>query len=128
MEWYLKIDVKDITVFNQIEEKRNIKLSAVFRKFIMDFNGATPSKNRIMIGQTERVFGGVLSFNVEDMENVYSVLNIFNDKNIIPFARDSFGNYFCYNCKDNLIYFWNHELRELETSGIKFEEFEEKLY
>lgn len=62
----------------------------------------------------DMVFGGLLSFNKEDIESVYVYLHRFKKGNTLtafPFGRDPFGNIYC--LKDGKIYFEDHESDEL---------------
>lgn len=90
-----KINLKDKNVFNDIEEEYDIRIPNGFKRFIIDNNAATPEKHRIMIGNQERVFGSVLSFNKDDDDNVFRYLKRFIPKNLLPFGLDPFGNVFC---------------------------------
>ena len=115
MNWKYKIDVANPNVFSDIEKKYGIVISEELRVFILTTNAATPSKYNFMLGATERVLGAILSFNEGEMDTdtVYAALSVMEDKSLVPFAIDPFGNYLCSSNKDNKVVFWDHE-----TSGI----------
>lgn len=128
--WKYKIDVTDRHIFEELEKERNIVLPDDLKVFIMESNAATPSKYRFMVGTIERVLGAVLSFNKgeEDADTVFTALSVIEDKNILPFAIDPFGNYICYLLKENEVAFWDHETGKVSLTGSDLKEFLEKLY
>lgn len=83
-----------------------------------------------MVGNNEKVFGAVLSFNhgEKDTDSVFSALKTVDDKNLIPFGVDPFGNYICYSLKDYAIIFWDHETGKSFVAGFSLTEYIESLY
>lgn len=128
--WKYKIDVEDANVFEKIGEKRGIIFPEDLKKFILECNAATPSKYCFMVGNNERVFGAVLSFNLNETEaeSVFDVLPIIADKNLIPFGVDPFGNYICYAVREKEIVFWDHETDKVISTGKILKDFIKELY
>lgn len=128
--WKYKIDVEDANVFEKIGENRGIIFPEDLKKFILECNAATPSKYCFMVGNNERVFGAVLSFNLNETEaeSVFDVLPIIVDKNLIPFGVDPFGNYICYAVREKEIVFWNHETDKVISTGKILKDFIKELY
>jgi len=128
--WKYKIDLTDTSVFEEIEKNRGISFPDELKKFISKTNAATPSKFNFMVGGNERVLGAVLSFNhnERDTDSVFSALSVIEDKNLIPFGIDPFGNYLCYSLKDNTIVFWDHETGKPASTGFSLTDFVESLY
>lgn len=128
--WKYKIDVEDANVFEKIGEKRGIIFPEDLKKFILECNAATPSKYCFMVGNNERVFGAVLSFNLNETEaeSVFDVLPIIVDKNLIPFGVDPFGNYICYAVREKEIVFWDHETDKVISTGKILKDFIKELY
>ncbi len=128
--WKYKIDIKDMTVFDEIEEMRNIVFPEDLKKFVIKTNAATPSDYKFMLGNSERVFGAVLSFNRDDrdVDLVFTALNVISDNNLLPFAIDSFGNYMCYSIQNKTIVFWNHENGSIEYVAASLDKFIGLLY
>ena len=128
--WKYKIDISDIGVFGTIAHERNISFPKELKEFILETNAATPSKYNFMVGNNERVFGAVLSFNPEekDVDSVFTALSIIKDKDLIPFGIDPFGNYICYSLKENIIVFWDHETGQVFSTGFSLAGFIESLY
>lgn len=128
--WKYKIDVEDANVFEKIGENRGIIFPEDLKKFILECNAATPSKYCFMVGNNERVFGAVLSFNLNETEaeSVFDVLPIIVDKNLIPFGVDPFGNYICYAVREKEIVFWDHETDKVISTGKILKDFIKELY
>lgn len=130
MNWKYKIDVANPNVFSDIEKKYGIVISEELRVFILTTNAATPSKYNFMLGATERVLGAILSFNEgeTDTDTVYAALSVIEDKSLVPFAIDPFGNYLCYSNKDNKVVFWDHETSRISSTQKGLSEFIDSLY
>ena len=130
MNWKYKIDVANPNVFSDIEKKYGIVISEELRVFILTTNAATPSKYNFMLGATERVLGAILSFNEgeTDTDTVYTALSTMEDKSLVPFAIDPFGNYICYSNKDNKVVFWDHETSGVSSTEKGLDEFLDSLY
>ena len=128
--WKYKIDVVDENIFSGLEKEYNIKFPDELKKFIIENNAATPSKYNFMLGTTEKVLGAVLSFNrgETDTDTVFGAFDVIEDKTLIPFAIDPFGNYICYSLRDDKIVFWNHETNGINTTGKSLQEFLDSLY
>lgn len=130
MNWKYKIDVVNPNVFSNIEKKYGIVISEELRALILTANAATPSKYNFMLGTTEKVVGAILSFNEgeTDTDTVYTAFSAIEDKALVPFAIDPFGNYICYSNKDNKVVFWNHETSEVSSTEKGLSEFLDSLY
>lgn len=128
--WKYMIEVSNTSVFEEIEKERRIPFPKELKEFILKTNAATPSKYNFMVGNDERVFGSVLSFNRNDSDtdSVFVALAAINDKNLIPFGIDPFGNYICYSINDNTIVFWNHETGNVVSTGDSLSDFISSLY
>ena len=128
--WKYKIDVSDRAVFSRIEEERNIVFPDQLKQFIVANNACTPTNYKFMLGNNEKVFGSVLSFNVgeKDMDSVFTAFSIIEDHNLLPFGIDPFGNYICYSIKNGQILFWDHETGETKEIKNSFKEFIDSLY
>ena len=114
IEWKYKVDLKDEKVFAELE-KSGLSIPGNLKSFVKKNNGATPSKYKFKVGDKERVFGSVLSFNKGDSDNVFTAVKSIGDKSVTPFAVDSFGNYIC--LKGGKVVFWDHETGSAESTG-----------
>lgn len=130
MTWKYKIDMKNLQAFADVEKFRGILIPEELKNFVAEHNAATPSRHHFMVRATERVFGAVLSFekNETEADTVYPALEAVEDKNLLPFAIDPFGNYICYQLNEKQIVYWDHENDAVTTTGKSLKEFIESLY
>lgn len=128
MNWKYKEPLKDKNVFKEIEDKYDIKIPDTLKRLVIDANGATPEKYRVVVNNTERVFATVLSYNRGDSDNVYTSLDRFVKKGLLPFGEDPFGNIFCIELKSNKVVFWNHELDKTVPTHSSLSTFINSLY
>jgi len=128
--WKYKIDLLDESVFDEIGNERSITIPTELKKLIKVGNAATPSNCKFMVGVNERVLGAILSFNKgePDTDTVFTALKTVNDRNLLPFAIDPFGNYICYDVNKSIVVFWNHETNEISSTGKDLGQFLESLY
>ena len=128
--WKYKIDLADENVFSTIEKDRNIQIPQDLKELIKEGNAATPDKYKYIIGSTEKVVGAILSFNKDEKEadSVYTALSVIEDKNLMPFAIDPFGNYICLEINSNNVVYWDHESGDVFSTEKNIEEFIKSLY
>mgnify|MGYP002765457652 FL=1 len=128
--WKYKIDLADESVFAEIENKRGIIIPDELKKLIIEENAATPDKYNFIVGSTERIFGAVLSFNKneEGTDTVFTALEVIEDKNLFPFAIDSFGNYICLDLTTEEVVFWDHETGEVSSTEKNLKDLLQSLY
>ena len=128
--WKYKIDLVDEKVFSEIGAERGITIPDELKRLVTEGNAATPDKYKYIIGSTEKVVGAILSFNRDEKEadSVYTALDVIDDRNLMPFAIDSFGNYICLELNSNNVVFWDHETGDIFTTGKGIDAFMESLY
>lgn len=129
MKWKYKTSLEDENVFDEIENEYQRKISSNLRKLIKEANDATPEKYKVKIGKDEKILGGILSFNKndKDTDTVFTALEAVNDKKLMPFAIDPFGNYFCVKRFD-VVVFWNHETGKITSAKKDLQSFISSLY
>ncbi|MDY2997908.1 MAG: SMI1/KNR4 family protein [Faecalimonas sp.] len=128
--WRFKIELKDQTIFETIQQDMSKKFPDELKDFIIDHNAASPDQNSILINGIERIVNSVLSFNKKEEEatTYFSVSQVIGDKTIIPFASDPFGNYFCYLLKSEKIGYYDHEEQKICETSLSLKEFIDDLY
>lgn len=113
----------------------DFKFPEDFKKDMKKINGDTPS-NYVFHTEngTERIFGGLFSFNKEDKETGYIVTYnnsevIRSRGNFVAIAIDPFGNFIGYDRNNNDIMFLNHEIEidNLEKVANSWTELKNKL-
>jgi hypothetical protein len=125
-EWkYIKRNVTHDDI-GRLEEIARVKIPQLVAEFIVEHNNGRPIKNTLLMPSgDERIFEKLLSFNQQDIENVFSTLNNhrddFPDAGLVPVAMDPFGNYFCLNAINNFrVDFWLHESGATEVAANDF--------
>ena len=111
----------------ELEELLNVKLPSDFVDCVKENNAGFPNLKTFETNQgIERVFSNLLSLDSDDDENIFYSYQFICDEtdrnDILPFARDSFGNYICFEFNDNLpkVVFWNHESKTLDKVAESF--------
>ncbi|WP_027340214.1 SMI1/KNR4 family protein [Halonatronum saccharophilum] len=121
---FAKEDVKEDRV-NQIEEKLNIKFPKDYIECIMNNNGARPRPNAFDIKErSEITIKSLLRVDEEEgnLLDTYEWIKGRLPENIYPFASDNFGNYICFDYRENKVpnvVFWDHEEPDSNNS-IKY--------
>ena len=128
MKWKYKINLKNKNVFDDIEDKYDIEIPESFKRFIVENNAATPEKYNVMVNNKERVFSGVLSFNENDSDNVFSSLGNFIKMGLLPFGTDPFGNRFCIELPSDKVVFWDHETDKTVSAHTTISSFTNSFY
>ncbi|MBP5288035.1 MAG: SMI1/KNR4 family protein [Elusimicrobiales bacterium] len=121
--------VKKTTIqnINKVEELYCVQLTDRFKNFILDFNNGRPEFDTFDTDiEQGREFKKILSYNPEDIENIYDYVSIFKGTALFPFGTDPSGNFLC--LKDNRIVLLNHETEEIEYVADSMEEFINRLY
>ncbi|MFC4620414.1 SMI1/KNR4 family protein [Camelliibacillus cellulosilyticus] len=101
----------------RVETQFNVKLPNDFVECVKRNDGGSPIPNVFDIKEQEPdILNNLLTF---DLDSKHSIINVCKDiqdrliKNIIPFARDPFGNFLCFDYRESdtkpKIVFWDHE-------------------
>lgn len=127
--------VKPLGQFNSInnfEQEYEITLPDNLKEFIIANNGGRPNLDIIKTSDgNELEIKALLSFNKEDIENIYKVIDYFKGEfngKIVPIATEPSGNYFCIDLTNNSIVYWEHETNELIFIAKDLVEFLNCLY
>lgn len=117
---------------NKLEQDYGIELSNNLKEFIIANNGGRPSLDIIKTEDGREVeIKALLSFNKEDVENIYRVIDYFKEQfssKILPIATEPSGDYFCVDITDDSIVYWEHETNKLTFIAKDLEGFLECLY
>lgn len=128
-KWNYGIALTDEAVFDHFYQTYHIEVPEDIQELVYKVNAGTPSKFCIKDAHgDERVFGALLSYNKEDDDNVYTAMEINQNKRHIPFAIDPYGNYFYENLLSGDIVWINHENGTLIHVADSLTDMLEKLY
>lgn len=127
-QWRKVKPLEDDGAIEQLQKKYGVKLSKDLADCIRTNNGGRPKPNGIIFGNgTESDVKALLSYNENDTENIYKVIEYFAKKykgRAVPFAMDSCGNYYCEVNKK--IVYWMQDGNVLPVCN-SFEEFIEAI-
>ncbi|MFJ7744617.1 SMI1/KNR4 family protein [Peribacillus sp. NPDC097295] len=116
-KWLFVEDEKPVeSVIALVEKAFGIEYPEDYKKCIMKYNGGFPHPNIFNFKDGRQgVFNDLISFTDKDLkiEMFYEQFSNPVLKGIVPFARDPFGNYLCFDFQENYsspkIVFLNHE-------------------
>lgn len=128
MEWKKGTAVGD-DVIEKVEAKYNIILPTEYRNTVRMHNYAYPVPN-IFDSEVskEHVFNRLLSFDENDVENIFVFIPFLGESNgsLFPFGFDPFGNILCLE-KEKVV-LWMHDTDKVEFVSNSFGEFLKGLY
>lgn len=129
IEWEFSQPLESDNILDDFEIDYAFRISDNLRDLIKANNGGIPNKGIFDSPREGMVFAGLLSFNKDDEETVYMVLNsiVKSGKiSMVPFGTDGFGNLIC--MRGNEIVFWNHESDKVEIIADSLFEFLDMLH
>ncbi|MCY6354405.1 SMI1/KNR4 family protein [Clostridium sp. ZS2-4] len=116
LNWKYKDNEVDKEYIKRIGMKLGIEFSQDYIECAMHNHGGNVEPNCFDIGNNQKVFGGLLSFNEESLENIVKVYYCIKEalpSKVIPFACDPSGNYVCFDYSESetkpKVVFWYHE-------------------
>jgi len=117
-----KFGNSDVTIedIQFVENKLNYKLPKEFIKISLENDGGYPYPDTFFINSEDDVFNNLLSFKKDESSNLLDTYQEISDRlnsdSIIPFGEDPFGNYLCFDFRENKsipkIVFFDHELEK----------------
>ena len=109
--WKYVKSLKNANLVKEFTQTYGINLPDNLVETLEKNNGGRPAHKLFdTISSTEHVFKSLLSYNQDDLDNIYSVYPIlFEEKKLFPIAIDSSGNFICYNILDTEYYLLNHD-------------------
>jgi len=119
--WELGSRLNSSTQINKLNAMVGGMLPSDYISCVLDNNTGYPSLNvfETQLG-TQHIFNNLLSLDESNDENIFKVYQFISEetgrKNILPFARDSFGNYICFDFSENpaVVVFWQHETNDID--------------
>lgn len=130
--WKRVKKLSDINSLNKFEQDYGISLPDSLKEFIVINNGGRPSLDITKTEAGKEVeIKALLSFNQEDTENIYKVIEYFKKEfngTIVPIATESSGDYFCIDITTGSIVYWDQETTALTFISKNFNEFINSLY
>ena len=111
----------------RIEEHFVVSLPTDYKETLAQCNRGKPTLERF---NTERQRECVLDYMI-DLEGTVATAQAIPADNLIPIARDPFGNLIAFSMADgqvDAVVFWDHESNDIAKIASSFTEFLQKLY
>ncbi|WP_152847294.1 SMI1/KNR4 family protein [Bacillus paralicheniformis] len=110
---YKELSNKEI---NEVENKMKVAFPSDYKEVVKKYQGCVPlDKNVVEIGGFKESFNFLLTIESDEYIGILEVYDSIKDrlvKNVIPFANDPGGNFYCFdyrNSSEPKIVFWDHE-------------------
>ena len=114
LTWRRIKPLKSENALADFENRYGFSIGNELKDFIINHNGGRPiPKTMITDNGEEYEVKCFLSFNPDDTDSVYKVIDFFTDNysnSLLPFAKDSADNYFC--LKDGKIILWFQDMTD----------------
>lgn len=132
LNWIGIKQLKDSDSIESFEKEYGINLPEELKGYIIQYNGGSPNLDVLKTAKGKEVqIKLLLSYNKDDIETIYKCINYFKDNynnQLLPFASEDSGDYFCINIKTKEVILWHHEGDVIETVSSSLEEFFDNLY
>lgn len=105
--WRKEKPLADTKSIEKLEANYQMQIPEDLKSCITAHNGGRPSPNIITTASGDEYdLKLMLSYNPNDIETVYKVMDFFSVQGLLPFAADSGGNYFCIALQTMKIVLW----------------------
>lgn len=128
IQWKYSSPVEVNTII-AVAHSHNVTLPDFLINMIKEGNNGSPSKRKFFYDNetNEDIFKTVLSYNPNDVENIYSALaELHGTPSLYPFGNDPAGNFICLD--GSKIVLWNHETHQIRPIADTIESFVNGLH
>jgi cell wall assembly regulator SMI1 len=137
IEWFfVHSPIEDKEIF-EVENILGIKFPDDYKECVKKYHGGSPKPSSFDFKERKgAVFNNLLSFDPYDKyDYIVKVRNIVEGmvEGVYPFAADPFGNFVCFDYRDEKnnppkVVFWDHEIAYICHICDNFTDFISKLY
>lgn len=118
---------------NEVEKLLSCEFPEDYKTVAKLYHGCSVIPYCIDVNHVERVFGRLLPFEKNDDEFIIEIYESIKEslgEQVIPFAVDPSGNYFCFKYENDssIVVFWNHEDNSIEFICNTFTDMLELLH
>lgn len=120
IEWYTRMDSVGDEEISEVEDLLGIKFPDDYKECVKKYHGGCPKPEAFDFKKRkEAVFSRLLTFDPDDTDYyIPNNLDWIKDRlvnNIYPFAEDPFGNFICFDYREEStqspkVVFWDHEV------------------
>lgn len=130
MEWkYVKATTSE--KIEAVKKKYDVQLPEDLEKLILKSNNGRPVKSTFDSENTRGLeFKKLLSYNTEDMENIYTFIDVVQteNRNLFPIASEPSGDFICLDLSNNTVVHFNHETTTNEFVADSISQLISSLY
>ena len=130
MEWkYVKATTSE--KIEAVKKKYDVQLPEDLEKLILKSNNGRPVKSTFDSEKTRGLeFKKLLSYNTEDMENIYTFIDVVQTeyRNLFPIASEPSGDFICLDLSNNTVVHFNHETTTTEFVADSISQLISSLY
>lgn len=130
MEWkYVKATTSE--KIEAVKKKYDVQLPEDLEKLILKSNNGRPVKATFDSERTRGLeFKKLLSYNTEDMENIYTFIDVVQteNRNLFPIASEPSGDFICLDLSKNAVVHLNHETATTEFVADSISQLISALY
>ena len=128
IQWKYSSPVEVNTII-AVAHSHNVTLPDLLIKIIKEGNNGSPSKRHFFYdnNKNEDIFKTLLSYNPDDVENVYSALAaLHGNPSLYPFGNDPAGNFICLD--GSKVVLWEHETHRVIPISDSIKSFFDELH
>jgi hypothetical protein len=132
INWRRVKPLKDKNSLANIEKKYGMKIPLKLKELIIENNGGRPNPSIFKPSSGEEVqVKMLLSYNEEDAETIYMCIDYFKEhfgNDLLPFASEASGNYFCIKVSNGAVILWHQEGNRVDELVSSIDELLNNLY
>ncbi|MBO2608500.1 SMI1/KNR4 family protein [Shewanella algae] len=125
-EWRYIKPLETESLISDVEGQLGFKFTDSYVDFVKKYNGSRPPLSVFTTDSLqEKTIKSFLSFNPGDVENIVKLNRGVAEisEMLVAFAIDNFGNYICFDRKNNMVLFLDFETGETELIDKSFSDF-----
>lgn len=130
MEWkYVKATTSE--KIEAVKKEYSVQLPVDLEKLILKSNNGRPIKSTFDSERTKGLeFKKLLSYNNEDIENIYTFIDVIQkeNRNLFPIASEPSGDFICLDLSNNTVVHFNHETTTTEFVANSISQLISALY
>lgn len=132
INWRRVKPLKDKNCLANVEKRFGMNIPENLKDLICENNGGRPNPSIFKpISGEEVQIKMLLSYNEDDTETIYKCIDYFREhfeNDLLPFASEASGNYFCIRASNGAVVLWQQEGSRIIELSNTIDEFFNNLY